>query len=139
MTMQKVEIYTDGGADPNPGYGGYAAILICGDHTREVSGGKPNQTNNRMEIQAAIEGLRALKYPCEVTVYSDSQLVIETMKGNYGMNKNHDLWQTLFEAAKPHTVTWVKVRGHNGNAWNERAHDLVQQAIRETRAADAET
>lgn len=134
--MHKVSIYTDGGADPNPGYGGWAVILISGDRSKELTGGEPATTNNRMEIKAAIEGLKALKVPCDVTVYSDSQLVIETMRGNFKANKNRDLWQQLFAAAEGHVVTWVKVRGHDGDDHNERAHGLVQLAIRETRAAD---
>lgn len=131
--MHKVELYVDGGCDPNPGVGGWAAILICGNRIKELRGGEPQTTNNRAEIVATIEGLKALKQPCEVTVYSDSQLVIETMKGNFKANKNMDLWQQLFAVADTHTVTWVKIRAHTGDKWNERADELVQIAIAETR------
>lgn len=124
-----VHIYTDGGCIPNPGFGAWAAVLVLGEHTKEISGTVPDTTNNRMELQAALEALRALKRPCSVMLFSDSQYLIETMRDKWSKTKNRDLWAELDAAAEPHTIGWVWVRGHNGNRWNERAHSLVAREL----------
>jgi ribonuclease HI len=142
-----VVIYTDGGCAPtNPGPGGWAAILIKGDHRKELKGGETLSTNNRMELMAAISGLEALKKPCLVDMHTDSQYVrdgITKYIRNWKRNgwrtaskdpvKNEDLWRRLDAAVGPHTVRWHWVRGHSGDAYNERADALVHEARAELR------
>lgn len=136
--MSVVDIYTDGACSGNPGPGGWAALLRFGDAEKMISDGAYETTNNRMELQAAIEGLRALKRPCQVTLYTDSQYVQKGMtqwmpswqKKQFKQVKNVDLWQALLEAAKPHQITWVWVRGHNGHAENERVDAAARQAAK---------
>ena len=113
--MPKVRIVTDGGCDPNPGVGGWGAILISGERRKELYGGEASTTNNAMEITAALMGLRALKTACEVEIISDSQYLVNTMSKGWKRNKNLDLWQQLDAATAPHSVTWTWVRGHNGH------------------------
>ena len=138
-----VEIWTDGGSKPNPGPGGWAAILRNGGHERELSGGDAETTNNRMELTAAIMALEALKRPCRVVLHTDSEYVRNGMerwiKGwvrNDWRNsakqpvKNYELWQRLLAAAKPHRIEWRWVRGHSGDPMNERA-DALATAARE--------
>ncbi len=137
-----VEIYTDGGCDPNPGPGGWGAVLIHPQKTLELSGGNPKTTNNKMELTAAIEALRALKQPCVIDFYTDSQYlqkgITEWMPGwkRKGWRKadgkpvlNVDLWQTLDELCSQHDIRWHWVRGHAGNSHNERADELASAAI----------
>lgn len=124
-----VHIYVDGGCSPNPGTGAWAAVLKYGDVDKALSGVLENSTNNRAELTAVIEALRALKVPCDVTIHSDSQWVIETARGNYRRGANLDLWTAYDEAAARHTVTFVKVKGHSGNPGNERCHRLVERAL----------
>ena len=139
---KKVEIYTDGACSGNPGAGGWGAILVHGDKERTLSGGEDNTTNNRMELMAAIEGLRALRSPCSVDLYTDSTYVkdgITKWIGDWQARgwktagrkpvKNVDLWQMLLEAVKPHEVRWHWVRGHDGHEYNERADELARNAI----------
>jgi ribonuclease HI len=134
---EKVELFTDGACLGNPGPGGWAALLRFNGNEREISGGVLKTTNNRMEMMAVIEGLKALKRPCRVCVTSDSQYVIrgvtEWLKGWKARNwktaykepvKNVDLWQALDEARAPHEVTWQWVRGHDGHPENERVDVL---------------
>ena len=136
-----VEIWTDGGSKPNPGPGGWAAILRNGGHERELSGGDAETTNNRMELTAAIMALEALKRPCRVVLHTDSEYVRNGMerwiKGwvrNDWRNsakqpvKNYELWQRLLAAAKPHRIEWRWVRGHSGDPMNERADQLATAA-----------
>lgn len=133
--MKEVEIYTDGACRGNPGRGGWGAILVYGKHERELSGGEPNTTNNRMELTAAIAGLEALKEPCRVTLYSDSKYLvdayllgwIETWKkaGWRRGLKNPDLWQRLYALTETHEVSFVWVKGHNGHDYNERCDALA--------------
>lgn len=144
----KVTVYTDGGAKPNPdGPGGWGALLIAGEKRREMSGGEPSTTNNRMELLGAIEALEALKKPCEVTLYTDSQYLkngITQWMPNWIKNgwktaskepvKNKDLWLRLSAAAAQHTVAWRWVKGHAGNPNNERV-DALATAAREKIAA----
>ena len=137
-----VVIYTDGGCAPtNPGPGGWAAILRSGKHMKELKGGEPLSTNNRMELMAAISALEALKQPSQVDMHIDSQYVrdgITKYINNWKKNgwrtaskepvKNQDLWQRLDAARNLHTVRWHWVRGHSGDEFNERADELVREA-----------
>lgn len=143
-----VIIYTDGGSSPNPGTGGWAAILLSGVHQKELKGGDPHTTNNRMELMAAISALEALKGPSIVDLHTDSQYVhrgiseyIHNWKRKGWLTaaktpvKNDDLWRRLDTATQPHEVKWHWLRGHAGHEFNERADELVGQAIAEVRAA----
>jgi ribonuclease HI len=126
-------IYTDGSCLKNPGGpGGYAAVIFReGEMIEELSGGEAVTTNNRMEIMAAVVGLRALREPSAITLYSDSQYLIKTLTQGWKRMKNADLWTRLDVAAKPHRVTWQWIRGHNGNPGNVRADALANQAARQ--------
>lgn len=129
-------IYTDGSCLKNPGGpGGYAAIIFRDDELiEELSGGDAVTTNNRMELMAAVVGLRAVREPAVVTLYSDSQYLIKTLTLGWKRMKNIDIWTRLDQAARPHDVDWRWVRGHNGNAGNVRADALANQAARLHRA-----
>jgi ribonuclease HI len=144
----KVTIHTDGACSGNPGPGGFGAILQWGDHTREIKGGEPHTTNNRMELMAAITALESLKRPCTVELHTDSQYVrngIMTWIKGWKRNgwktadkkpvKNVDLWQRLEAALAQHTVHWHWVRGHSGHDLNERADVLAREGIADVRAA----
>jgi ribonuclease HI len=140
--MKHVTMYTDGGCINNPGPGGYGVVLIYNSHRRELSGGFRRTTNNRMEIFAAIAGLEALKEPCEVTLYSDSQYVVYAIqkgwarrwqsKGWMRNNKekaiNPDLWGKLLKLCTVHKVNFVWIRGHAGRRENERCDELAKAA-----------
>ena len=143
--LKDVTIYTDGACVGNPGPGGYAAILLFGAHRKEVCAGYRLTTNNRMELRAAIAGLEALKFPCRVTIYTDSQLVVDAaMKG--WMTKwrargwrrgnkpllNADLWQQLWKEFDQHEITFVWVKGHAGVEENERADQLAGAAAQQS-------
>ena len=140
--MKTVEIYTDGACSGNPGPGGWGAILIYGKHEKELSGGEPATTNNRMELMAAIMALESLKEPCKAVLHTDSEYVkkgitewIHSWKKRDWKTadkkpvKNADLWQRLLKAEEPHTVEWRWVKAHNGHALNERADALARNAI----------
>ena len=137
-----VTIHTDGGCDPNPGPGGWGAVLSYGDQRHELSGREARTTNNRMELTAAIKALETLKRPCDVAVYTDSQYlrqgITSWVKGwqrngwrtrNGSPVENQDLWQALLEQVARHDVAWHWVRGHQGNRRNERADALAHQAM----------
>src|SRR4051794_34001332 len=137
-----VIIHTDGGCAPNPGPGGWAAILTFKDSEKELKGGEPQSTNNRMELTAAIAALEALKRPCTVDLYTDSQYLrngitswIKGWKQNGWRTAakkpvlNVDLWQRLEAALKPHEVRWHWVRGHAGHDANERADQLARDGV----------
>lgn len=140
MANKKVTIYTDGACSGNPGKGGWGAILIYGDAVKEISGGEDNTTNNRMELKAVIEALKALKSPCDVEIYSDSAYVVNAftqkwidnwIKNNWKTAykksvKNVDLWQELLVLIKTHNVTFKKVKGHSDNELNERCDKLAK-------------
>lgn len=134
--MDELIIYTDGGADPNPGIGGWAAILRYGDKEKLLSGNEPESTNNRMELTAAIEALRALKRPCTVDLHTDSQYLrkgITEYIDKWAAKEwegvaNADLWQQLWPLVKKHTVQWHWVKGHAGDEYNERVDQLARQA-----------
>jgi ribonuclease HI len=142
--MQTVVIYSDGACHGNPGPGGWAAVLVCGAHTRELSGGVPATTNNRMELQAAIEALAALKHACVVVFHTDSNYLRDGItKWLHGWKrngwktqakqpvKNEDLWRQLDVAVARHQVNWHWVKGHAGDAGNERCDALATAAIAE--------
>jgi ribonuclease HI len=135
-----VVIYTDGGCAPNPGPGGWGAILISGTHRKELCGGEPQSTNNRMELSAAIAALEALKKPSRVELHTDSQYVrngISTWIHGWKQRgwktadrqpvKNVDLWQRLDAARQRHEVDWHWVKGHAGHTENERADELARE------------
>ncbi len=147
--MDKVRIYTDGACAGNPGPGGWAAILISGPHEKEIAGFAGQTTNNRMELTAALKALKALKKPCEVTIYSDSAYLVNCFQQGWleqwkrngwrrGKDKkepvlNLDLWQELELAMRPHQVRWQKVAGHAGVHYNERVDVLATQQIKNAR------
>ena len=136
-----VEIWTDGGCKPNPGPGGWAAILRHGEHERTLSGAEPATTNNRMELTAAAAALEALKRPCRVALYTDSEYVkngVTRWKDGWVRRNwrnaagdpvaNMDLWRRLLDAARRHDVAWHWERGHTGHPLNERADEIATRA-----------
>ena len=149
MSEGYVTIHTDGACSGNPGPGGWGAILEWNGRRKEIKGGDPQTTNNRMELTAAIMALEALRRPCTVEVYTDSQYLrqgitswITSWKRNGWRTadrkpvKNVDLWQRLDAALTQHKVRWHWVRGHAGHDLNERADELAREAIKEMRAAN---
>ena len=147
--MKQVTLYTDGACSGNPGLGGYGGILIYGDFKREYSGSEMETTNNRMEVTAVIVGLKRLKYPCIVDVYSDSAYTVNAFANGWiyawkksGWKKadnkpvsNVDLWEELYALTKTHEVTFHKVAGHADNELNNRCDELARAAIVELRKA----
>ena len=140
-----VLIYTDGACRGNPGPGGWGAILISGSHERELCGGEPATTNNRMELMAAIQALEALKKPCKVELHTDSTYVMKGISEwvhNWKRRgwktadkkpvKNEDLWRRLDEARLRHDVAWRWVKGHAGHELNERADELANKGMKLT-------
>ena len=141
--MKEVTIYTDGACSGNPGPGGWGAILIYGENKKEISGGEKETTNNIMEIKAVIESLKLLKYPCDVKLYSDSAYVVNAFNKNWVESwqkngwinskkeevKNKELWKELIELTKTHNVTFIKVKGHSDNEFNNRCDELARDAI----------
>ncbi len=147
MSEQRVTIHTDGACSGNPGPGGWGAILTFGDHEKELNGGEPHTTNNRMELTAAISALEALKRPCHVELHTDSEYLkngITAWIKNWKKNgwrtadkkpvKNVDLWKRLDEALLRHQVRWHWVKGHSGDAMNERADQLARAGLIAARA-----
>jgi ribonuclease HI len=138
-----LKIYCDGACSGNPGPGGWGAVLLYGEHHKNISGYEKHTTNNRMELTAAIEGLRALKRQIPVAIYTDSQYVrngitkwIHTwLRSNWRNNsiKNVDLWQELYRLSQEHTIEWHWVKGHNGDKYNEIADELARMAIEDNR------
>lgn len=142
LAKGEIIIYADGACRGNPGPGGWGALLQLGEHERELYGGEAHTTNNRMELRAVIEGLKALKRPCAVKVYTDSQYVqkgisewIQGWKARGWLTadrkpvKNADLWLELEAAAQTHQVSWHWVKGHAGHEGNERADALANKGI----------
>ncbi len=137
--MTHVDIYTDGACRGNPGAGGWGAVLVCHGVEKELSGGEPMTTNNRMELTAAIEALRALSRPCEITLTSDSKYLVDGItkgwaeswksrgwvKSDKSPALNPDLWDALLTELARHKVTFVWVRGHAGHPYNERCDALA--------------
>ncbi|OAM73804.1 ribonuclease HI [Devosia elaeis] len=137
-----VIIHTDGACSGNPGPGGWGAILQFGQHRKELKGGAPLTTNNKMELTAAIEALNALTRPCKVEIHTDSQYVKNGVQGwihGWKRNgwktadkkpvKNVELWQALDEATRRHDISWHWVKGHNGDELNERADELAREGM----------
>lgn len=145
--MKKVIIYTDGACSGNPGSGGWATILKFGEVERELSGYEENTTNNKMELTAAIKGLKALKEPCEVELYSDSAYLINAFEKFWLVNwkkngwinsskeevKNSDLWKELDSLNTLHKIKWIKVKGHADNEYNNRCDKLATDEIKNNR------
>ncbi|MBN2852346.1 MAG: ribonuclease HI [Clostridia bacterium] len=140
--MKTVDIYTDGACSYNPGPGGYGAVLIYGKTEKEISGYKEMTTNNEMELMAALKALQMLKHPCKVTLYSDSAYLVNAFLQGWienweslGWNKkkdelkNRQLWMDLAAEAKKHQMTWVKVKGHSDNEYNNRCDELARNEI----------
>ena len=147
MERKTVNIYTDGACSGNPGPGGWAAILEFGPHRKEMSGHMASTTNNRMELFAAISGLGALKEPCNVNLYSDSNYLVQAFNDNWienwkkngwktsggGKVENQDLWFILTVQTTKHHVTFIKVKGHSDHPENNRCDELARAAIDEFR------
>jgi ribonuclease HI len=144
--MKKITIHTDGGCDGNPGPGGWAAVLQYEQHRRELAGGEPATTNNRMELQAAISALAALKEPCQVNLFTDSEYLrhgitrwVARWKANGWRTvdrkpvKNEDLWRRLHELASLHQIQWHWLKGHAGHPLNERCDQLAAAEIAKIR------
>ena len=141
--MEKVTIYTDGACSGNPGPGGWGAILMYNGNKKELSGGNKDTTNNVMEITAVLEALKALKFSCEVDLYSDSAYVVNSFNQGWIYNwlkkgwktasgepvKNRELWEELYNLTKTHKVTFHKVKGHADNDFNNRCDELARNAI----------
>jgi len=142
--MKEVSIFTDGACSGNPGAGGWAAILRCGEAEKELCGGEVLTTNNRMELSAVIQGLKALKFPCKVELYSDSRYVLDALEQGWAekwkqngwmRNKkekalNADLWEVLLQEIAIHQVTFHWVKGHDGHPENERCDKLAVEQSR---------
>ncbi|MCG9082902.1 ribonuclease HI [Laribacter hongkongensis] len=137
-----VEIYTDGACKGNPGPGGWGALLRCQGQEKELFGGAPDTTNNRMELQAVIEALRCLKRPCDIDIYTDSQYVQKGISewitgwkargwrtASKAPVKNADLWQMLDAEVARHRIRWHWVKGHAGHEFNERADELANRGV----------
>jgi len=142
--MKEVLLYTDGACSGNPGPGGWAAILIWGDHRKEASGGFRRTTNNRMELTAVIEGLKLLNRPCRVRVFSDSRLVVDAFQKNWikhwqennwrktdrSLVKNPELWMKLLSLCQSHTVNFDWIKAHNGHPENEKCDQMAVAAAK---------
>ncbi len=142
--MKKVTIYTDGACSGNPGPGGWGAILMYNETSKEISGANKDTTNNIMEITAVIEALKLLKEECEVKVYSDSAYVVNAFKQGWIYNwkknnwktaskdsvKNKELWEELYSLVQKHKVEFIKVKGHSDNEYNNRCDFLATSAIK---------
>ena len=142
--MEKVVIYTDGACSGNPGPGGWGAILMYKGTKKEISGAKNNTTNNVMELTAALEGLKMLKFPCEVELYSDSAYLVNGFlqgwiynwqKNNWKTSnkepvKNKEIWQEINKLTQVHEVKFIKVKGHADNEFNNRCDELARNAIK---------
>jgi|LSQX01.2.fsa_nt_gb ribonuclease HI len=152
VNMKKVEIYTDGACSGNPGRGGWGTILLYEGKEKVLSGYDPDTTNNRMELRAALEGLKALKLPCDVRMYSDSSYLVNAFNKEWIKNwksngwrtsgkddvRNKDLWEQLDRLASLHNVTWIKVKGHSDNELNNRCDKLATGEIKKNVNIDTE-
>ena len=141
-SLPTVILYTDGACSGNPGPGGWGAVLLWNGKEKEMSGGSPDTTNNRMEMMAVIEGLKALKKPCHVKIHSDSALIVNTFKKGWIQNwikkgwkksnkkpvENRDLWEAMLNVMKPHKVEWIKVKGHADDMLNNRVDRIAVNA-----------
>ena len=143
--MEKIIIYTDGACSGNPGPGGWGVILMYKENKKEISGGKKNTTNNEMELTAALMGLKQLKYPCEVELYSDSAYLVNGCEKGWIYNwqrnnwktaskepvKNKEIWEEIYKLTKLHKVKFIKVKCHSDNEYNNRCDELARLAINE--------
>ncbi len=141
--MKEVIVYTDGACSNNPGPGGWAAVLMYGEHRKEISGGEEGTTNNRMELTAVIKALSSLKEPCRVKIHSDSAYIVNCFKQKWYEKwarngwmtaskkpvENKDLWLQLLELTEKHKVEFVKVKGHSDVTWNNRCDELARSAV----------
>ncbi len=140
--LPRVTIYTDGACEPNPGAGGWAALLLFGKHEKVLSGSEPATTNNRVELTAAVQSLTALTQPCQVDIYTDSEYLRRGItewlpnwrqrgwKRKSGRLANIDLWQALEAALERHSISWHWVRGHAEDRVNQRVDRLARKAMR---------
>lgn len=142
--MEKVTIYTDGACSGNPGPGGWGAVLIYKNTKKEISGAKKNTTNNEMELTAALESLKMLKFPCKVDLYSDSAYLVNGFLQGWIYNwqknnwqtadkkpvKNKEIWEQIYDLTKKHKVTFIKVKGHADNELNNRCDEMARKAIK---------
>ena len=142
--MEKVIIYTDGACSGNPGPGGWGAVLMYKDTKKEISGAKKDTTNNEMELTAALEALKMLKFPCEVDLYSDSAYLVNGFSQGWIYNwqknnwqtsdkkpvKNREIWQKIYDLTKTHKVKFIKVKGHADNEYNNRCDEMARNAIK---------
>lgn len=142
--LKKIEMFTDGACSGNPGPGGYGVIIRYGDNEKELKGGAKNTTNNRMELTAVIEGLKALNEPCEVILQTDSKYVVDSINKGwvYNWKKNHwiksdkkkalnvDLWEELLKLLEIHKVEFNWIKGHNGHIENEQCDRLAVSQIK---------
>ncbi len=142
--MEKVIIYTDGACSGNPGPGGWGTILMYNGNKKEISGAKNNTTNNVMELTAALEGLKMLKFPCEVELYSDSAYLVNSFSQGWIYNwkknnwktaskepvKNKEIWEEIYNLTQIHKVKFIKVKGHADNEFNNRCDELARNAIK---------
>ena len=142
--MKKVILYTDGACSGNPGPGGWGAILMYGQNKKEISGGKKDTTNNVMELTAALEALKLLKYPCEVELYSDSSYLVNGFSNGWIYNwkknnwktsnkepvKNKEIVEELYKMTQIHKIKFIKVKGHSDNEFNNRCDELARNAIK---------
>ena len=143
--MEEIIVYTDGACSGNPGPGGWGAILMFKDYKKEISGGSEDTTNNIMELTAVIEALKIVKYPCKIKIYSDSAYVVNAFNQGWIYNwikkgwktannepvKNRELWEELYNLTKIHKVTFIKVKGHSDNEFNNRCDELARNAIKD--------
>ena len=141
--MEEITIYTDGACSGNPGPGGWGAILMYKENKKEISGGKKDTTNKIMELTAVIEALRLVKFPCKISVYSDSAYVVNGFLQGWIYNwikkgwktadgspvKNKELWEELYNFTKTHDIKFIKVKGHSDNEFNNRCDELARNAI----------
>jgi len=142
QARKQITLYSDGSSLGNPGPGGYGGILVFKDKRKEYSGGHAHTTNNRMELQGVIEGLKLLKEPCDVEVVSDSSYVVKAInewlegwvRKDFAKVKNVDLWKEYLEVSKPHHVHGRWVRGHNGHPENERCDTLAKNEAERMKA-----
>ena len=142
--MEKVIIYTDGACSGNPGPGGWGAILMYNGNKKEISGAKNNTTNNVMELTAALEGLKMLKFQCEVELYSDSAYLVNSFSQGWIYNwkknnwktaskepvKNKEIWEEIYNLTQIHKVKFIKVKGHADNEFNNRCDEMARNAIK---------
>ncbi|MBO5142496.1 MAG: ribonuclease HI [Clostridia bacterium] len=143
--MDEVIIYTDGACSGNPGKGGWGAILMFGEHKKEISGAEQETTNNRMELTAPIEALKLLKKPCIVKIYSDSAYLVNAFSQGWIYNwqkngwktadkkdvKNKELWEEIYKYTKIHKIEWIKVKGHSDNEFNNQCDKMAVNAIKQ--------